>query len=59
MLLNFTKWFANLFVSNRESNLEVYINSKNPKSPADVEHWLVEYDNEQRFRARFIADNGF
>lgn len=60
MLKTFAQWVANLFAPETyQSNLEAYLEAKNPQSPGDVDHWIAEYDNERRLRARFIAENGF
>ncbi len=32
-----------MFPNKNKSEVEEYIESKNPKSAADVEHWLQEY----------------
>lgn len=37
----------NRLVRPHQSNLERYINSKHPKSPADVENIIMEYDSKQ------------
>jgi len=29
---------------NRKTDIELFIESKNPKSPADVEHWIRHYN---------------
>lgn len=33
----------NLFQNTYKNELEEYITSKNPKTAADVEHWLQQY----------------
>lgn len=37
---------VNYFRKERMSNLELYLKSKNVKSPAEVEHWIREYERE-------------
>lgn len=37
------------------SDVESYLKSKGAQTPADVEHWLAEYDREKRLRNRMIA----
>ncbi len=39
-MLNFLK---KLFVSEYQSEIEAFVESKNPKSTADVEHWIQVY----------------
>ena len=39
-MLDFLK---NLFALQYQSDIEAFIESKNPKSPADVEHWIQVY----------------
>lgn len=39
-MLDFLK---NLFVSSHQSDIEEFVASKNPKTPADVEHWIKVY----------------
>ncbi len=36
-------FFKNLFVSQYQSDVEAFVASKNPKSTADVEHWIQVY----------------
>jgi hypothetical protein len=59
--VNFFKAMFNGFLkpATYQSELEDYLKSKNPQTPGDVDHWLAEFDNERRLRARFIANNGF
>lgn len=33
-----------MFPSQYRSNIEEFINSKSPKTAADVEHWLQQYN---------------
>jgi hypothetical protein len=40
LVLDFLK---NLFVSSHQSDIEEFVASKNPKTPADVEHWIKVY----------------
>jgi hypothetical protein len=37
----------------RTSEIEDYINSKNPQSVHDVEYWTKEYDNKIIYRGTF------
>ena len=37
---------VNYFRKERMSNLELYLESKGVKSPAEVEHWIREYERE-------------
>jgi hypothetical protein len=59
--VNFFKTFFNGFLkpATYQSELEAYLESKNPQTPGDVDHWLAEFDNERRNRSRFLADNGY
>ena len=60
MFESIMNWFANLFApATYQSELEAYLESKNPQTPGDVDHWLAQYDDERRTRARFLADNGY
>jgi hypothetical protein len=34
-----------------QSDIDLYITSKNPKTPGDVEYWLNRYNLEQRTRS--------
>jgi hypothetical protein len=36
-------YLRNLFTNSTKTDLEEYILSKNPKTAADVEHWLQQY----------------
>lgn len=36
-------YLRNLFNTSSKTDVEEYILSKNPKTPADVEHWLQQY----------------
>lgn len=57
MLKTLLNWLSSAFApESYQSELEAYIASKNPQTQADVDHWLAEYDNERRLRARFIAN---
>jgi hypothetical protein len=35
------------FKKNENSHIESYLESKNPQSPAEVEHWIREYDRKR------------
>lgn len=32
---------------NEKSNIELYLEAKNPQSPAEVEYWIREYDRKR------------
>ena len=38
------KKIINWFVGTPQTDLERYIVSKNPQNPAEVDHWLRQYD---------------
>jgi hypothetical protein len=59
MFETLAQWVAKVFApTTYQSNLEAYLESKNPQSPGDIEHWLKRYDDERRENSRFIA-NGY
>jgi len=59
MLKAILNWLSKIFGPvTYQSELEAYLEAKNPQSPGEVDHWIAEYDNERRLRARSIA-NGY
>jgi len=44
-LKKITKWFKNLFVGqNLTTEMDAYIESKNPTNMAEVDYWIKHYD---------------
>ncbi len=45
-----------LFGSNSKSELEKYIEDKNPQTSEELEFWMAEYDNRKMIYNRYIAN---
>lgn len=45
ILTNLVNWFR----FNRQSHMNEYIESKNPKNAGEVEYWMREYDRKTQF----------
>jgi len=58
MLKNLLAKIAKIFNPPYQSDIERYLISKNVQTPGDVDHWLQEYDNEQRLQSRSIMLRG-
>lgn len=48
-IMKFLKWINQLFQNNvYHQNLENYVTSKNPTTPAEVDYWVRRYDEKQK-----------
>lgn len=47
MIKTLINWIFGLFRSQYQSNLETFINRRNPTSVSEVEHWEREYSRYQ------------
>jgi hypothetical protein len=42
--MHLLKKILNFFIPDTKTDIELFIESKNPKSAADVEHWIQNYN---------------
>lgn len=60
MLKSFLLHVSDVLLSAKhQSDFESFIESRNPQTPADVDHAIQIYEDRQRLIAKAIADNDY
>lgn len=53
------RWFEAARRSSTQSDLDNWIRSKNPTTPAELDFWLREYDERRRQYTRFMSSGHY
>lgn len=56
LLTKLLDWLRKSFASDHQTELERYLADKGCSSPADVEHWIAEFENRRRMINRCLVN---